>query len=131
MSERLTDDELAEIDRRANIPLHQHGYLDTVLASSIRALVAEVRASRRARLTVSRGSDDRAFAVREELARIVEMIARDGLPGPRDLDVALDAILAVVAPPVRACHGCGSTEIGPTESACLKCSLVAGREERR
>lgn len=29
---------------------------------------------------------------REEIARILEVVARDGLPGPRDLDVALDAI---------------------------------------
>lgn len=31
---------------------------------------------------------------REEVARILEMVAKDGLPGPRDLDVALDAIEA-------------------------------------
>lgn len=30
--------------------------------------------------------------LREEIARILEIVARDGLPGPRDLDVALDAI---------------------------------------
>lgn len=30
--------------------------------------------------------------VRDEIARILEIVARDGLPGPRDLDVALDAI---------------------------------------
>lgn len=29
---------------------------------------------------------------REEIARIVETVAKDGLPGARDLDVALDAI---------------------------------------
>lgn len=31
---------------------------------------------------------------RETLAWIVDKIAHDGLPGPRDLDVALDAIIA-------------------------------------
>lgn len=34
--------------------------------------------------------------IREELARIVEMVAADGLPEPRDLDSAIDAILAAV-----------------------------------
>lgn len=34
---------------------------------------------------------------REEIARIVEIVAKDGLPGPRDLDVALDAIEAALA----------------------------------
>jgi len=34
--------------------------------------------------------------LREELARILEMVAKDGLPGPRDLDVALDAIEAAI-----------------------------------
>lgn len=32
---------------------------------------------------------------REELARILEIVAKDGLDGPRNLDVALDAILSV------------------------------------
>ena len=32
---------------------------------------------------------------REELATILEIVAKDGLDGPRDLDVALDAILSV------------------------------------
>lgn len=30
--------------------------------------------------------------MRDELAEILTVVARDGLPGPRDLDVALDAI---------------------------------------
>lgn len=30
--------------------------------------------------------------LRAEIAEVLEMIAKDGLPGPRDLDVALDAI---------------------------------------
>lgn len=29
---------------------------------------------------------------REEIAEILKRIAEDGLPGPRDLDVAIDAI---------------------------------------
>lgn len=29
---------------------------------------------------------------RDEVARILEIVAKDGLPGPRDLDAALDAI---------------------------------------
>lgn len=33
---------------------------------------------------------------REEIARIVETVGNDGLPGPRDLDVALDAIAAAL-----------------------------------
>lgn len=33
---------------------------------------------------------------RDELARIVETVAHDGLEGPRDLDVALDAIIFTV-----------------------------------
>lgn len=35
---------------------------------------------------------------REEVARILEIVAKDGLPHPRDLDVALDAIQATIAP---------------------------------
>ena len=31
--------------------------------------------------------------LRDEIAAVVEVVARDGLPGPRDLDVALDAIM--------------------------------------
>lgn len=33
---------------------------------------------------------------REEIAKVLEAVARDGLPGPRDLDVALDAIAATL-----------------------------------
>ena len=33
---------------------------------------------------------------RDEVARILEIVARDGLPEPRDLDVALDAIEAAL-----------------------------------
>lgn len=29
---------------------------------------------------------------RDEVAQILETVAKEGLPGPRDLDVALDAI---------------------------------------
>lgn len=29
---------------------------------------------------------------RAEVARVLEIVAKDGLPGPRDLDGALDAI---------------------------------------
>jgi hypothetical protein len=43
------------------------------------------------------GSDCRTNAMltgdrRDEVARILEIVAKDGLPEPRDLDVALDAI---------------------------------------
>jgi len=44
------------------------------------------------------GAADRRSAValtgarRSEVARILEIVASDGLPGPRDLDAALDAI---------------------------------------
>ena len=34
---------------------------------------------------------------REAIGFILEGVARDGLPGPRDLDVAIDAILGVLA----------------------------------
>lgn len=34
---------------------------------------------------------------REEIARILEAVAKDGLPQPRDLDVALDAIFCTIA----------------------------------
>lgn len=33
---------------------------------------------------------------RAEIAVVLETIAKDGLPGPRDLDVALDAIQSTV-----------------------------------
>ena len=36
---------------------------------------------------------------REEIARILEIVSKDGLPGPRDLDAALDAIQAALADP--------------------------------
>lgn len=36
---------------------------------------------------------------RDEVARILEMVAADGLPGPRDIDVALDAIEAALQAP--------------------------------
>ena len=38
-------------------------------------------------------------SMREEVARILEIVARDGLPGPRDLDVALDAIGSALSEP--------------------------------
>ena len=34
---------------------------------------------------------------REEIARILEIVAKDGLPGPRDLDVAIDAIQSALS----------------------------------
>ncbi|MGE5510280.1 MAG: hypothetical protein ACM31O_03400 [Bacteroidota bacterium] len=37
-------------------------------------------------------SRDLTGDVREQVAEILQTIARDGLPGPRDLDVALEAI---------------------------------------
>lgn len=36
---------------------------------------------------------------RDEVARILEIVATDGLPGPRDLDVAIDAIEAALQVP--------------------------------
>lgn len=44
------------------------------------------------------GGEDRRLSLaltgarRDEVARILEIVAKDGLPGPRDLDAALDAI---------------------------------------
>lgn len=34
---------------------------------------------------------------REEVAEVLEVVARDGFPEPRDLDVALDAIASAVS----------------------------------
>lgn len=42
--------------------------------------------------------------IRDELAEILETVARDGLPGPRDLDVALEAVVDAVRPIVDALH---------------------------
>lgn len=41
--------------------------------------------------------------LREELSDILETVGKDGLPGPRDLDVALDAILSCVQSAVDTC----------------------------
>lgn len=38
-------------------------------------------------------------AQRAAIAGILEAVAKDGLPGPRDLDVALDAIQAILEAP--------------------------------
>lgn len=35
---------------------------------------------------------------RDEVAKVLERVATEGLPGPRDLDVALDAIQACITP---------------------------------
>lgn len=42
----------------------------------------------------TKGHSDLDAERRARLADILETVARDGLPGPRDLDVAIDAILA-------------------------------------
>lgn len=41
--------------------------------------------------------------LREELAEVVGTVGQDGLPGPRDLDVAVDAILSSVQGALEAC----------------------------
>jgi hypothetical protein len=41
------------------------------------------------------------MTVRNEILEILETIAKDGLPGPRDLDVALDAIFATIGPDIE------------------------------
>jgi hypothetical protein len=48
------------------------------------------------------GPLDTVEIVRGRLATILEIIARDGLPNPRDLDVALDAIECEVSELVEA-----------------------------
>lgn len=54
---------------------------------------------------------------RDEVAKILEVVARDGLPGPRDLDVALDAIeFAIVA-------------ISPEESERKQCAFGPSHHE--
>lgn len=50
-------------------------------------------------MTKSRDGDEQIVATRDELALIVCKIAQDGLPKPRDLDSALDAILQTVHSP--------------------------------
>lgn len=35
-------------------------------------------------------------AVRDEVARILEIVAQNGLDGPKDIDVAVDALLCTV-----------------------------------
>lgn len=42
--------------------------------------------------------EDFTEAQREAIGEILETVARDGLPGPRDLDVALDAIGCTLRP---------------------------------
>jgi len=39
--------------------------------------------------------------VRDEVARILEIVASDGLDGPRDLDVAIDALLCTIPATAR------------------------------
>ena len=39
---------------------------------------------------------DNQEGLRGEIAEVLELVAKDGLPGPRDLDVALDAIMCSV-----------------------------------
>lgn len=41
-------------------------------------------------------TEERDAERREAIAAVLETVAKDGLPGPRDLDVAIDAILAAV-----------------------------------
>lgn len=43
--------------------------------------------------------------MREEWAAVIEQVARDGLPGPRDLDVALDAMEAALGIPAETLRG--------------------------
>ena len=43
----------------------------------------------------ARDTDDARESRREALAAILELVAKEGLDGPRDLDGALDAILSV------------------------------------
>lgn len=43
--------------------------------------------------------------MREEWAAVIEQVARDGLPGPRDLDVALDALEAALGIPAETLRG--------------------------
>ena len=43
-------------------------------------------------------SDDQEEKLREELAEILKTVAKEGLPHPRDLDVALDAVISMFTP---------------------------------
>jgi hypothetical protein len=52
----------------------------------------------RAAMVCATVSVDDVAALRDELHEIVTIIANDGLPEPRDADVAVDAILCVVRP---------------------------------
>lgn len=43
--------------------------------------------------------------MRDEWAAVIEQVARDGLPGPRDLDAALDALEAAIGIPAVTLRG--------------------------
>lgn len=43
--------------------------------------------------------------MRDEWATVIEQVARDGLPGPRDLDAALDALEAALGIPAATLRG--------------------------
>lgn len=64
------------------------------LNGHITASILEILEKQSPKLSTSSYPADRIAKAdrRAEVATILEMIAKDGLPGPRDLDVALDAI---------------------------------------
>lgn len=48
---------------------------------------------------------------REKVAEVLQAVARDGLPGPRDLDVALDAIGCDLEAALAAARKAGAEDI--------------------
>ena len=44
----------------------------------------------------ARTMEDLNDMLRTDIARVLVIVARDGFPGPRDLDVALDAIFSIL-----------------------------------
>ena len=84
----------------AKLPMSDYGHMIDPAAfgrpERLKFDMITLQAYPTARPNVIYGSDpDAGEHKREELARILELVAKDGLDGPRDLDVALDAILTI------------------------------------
>ena len=69
----------------------------------LRKQIAEIAAQERETCAAVTETD----GIRAKIAQILETIAHDGLPGPRDLDVALDAITCTFRDAIR--NGDGET----------------------
>lgn len=69
---------------------------------------------------------------REEVAKVLETVAKDGLPGPRDLDVALDAIFSIMQDPApvssHTLHKCDSEDCPCCSGGLAWCAVCGGAE---